>query len=97
MLWPYHAWTYDLDGSLRGAPGFREHTVPPADHGLVELPLESWHGSCSSTAPGPPPFAEHVGALNDLVAPYRRERLVRWSATYDLDRTEGDPRDYHER
>src|ERR671911_651032 len=44
VLCPYHAWTYDLDGSLRGAPGFREHTeFRPAEHGLVELPLERWH------------------------------------------------------
>ena len=26
VLCPYHAWTYDLDGTLRVAPGFREHT-----------------------------------------------------------------------
>src|SRR4029450_4069363 len=25
VLCPYHAWTYDLDGSLRVAPGFRDH------------------------------------------------------------------------
>ncbi|HEY4790855.1 MAG TPA: Rieske (2Fe-2S) protein, partial [Actinomycetes bacterium] len=75
VLCPYHAWTYDLDGALRVAPGFRtsqrrsatpgahadgepeaqgEHMrrrsptnavgdFQPAEHGLVELPLESWH------------------------------------------------------
>ena len=26
VLCPYHAWSFDLDGSLRAAPGFREHT-----------------------------------------------------------------------
>ena len=25
VLCPYHAWTYDLDGALRAAPGFRDH------------------------------------------------------------------------
>jgi Rieske 2Fe-2S family protein len=88
VLCPYHAWTYDLDGTLRGAPGFREHTeFRPAEHGLVELPLESWHGFLFVNGSGDaPPFAEHVGALDDLVAPYRPERLVPLvSHSYDLD------------
>jgi Rieske 2Fe-2S family protein len=78
VLCPYHAWTYDLDGSLRAAPGFREHTgFRPAEHGLVELPLERWHGFLFVNGSGDaPPFAEHVGALDDLVAPYQPERLV---------------------
>ena len=87
VLCPYHAWTYDLDGSLRAAPGFREHTeFRPGEHGLVELPLESWHGFLFVNGSGDaPPFAEHVGALDDLVAPYRPERLVPLvSHEYDL-------------
>jgi Rieske 2Fe-2S family protein len=88
VLCPYHAWTYDLDGTLRGAPGFREHTdFRPDEHGLVELPLESWHGFLFVNGSGDAPtFAEHVGALDDLVAPYQPERLVPVvSHAYDLD------------
>ena len=87
VLCPYHAWTYDLDGSLRVAPGFREHgDFQPAGHGLVELPLESWHGFLFVNGSGDaPPFAEHVGAFDDLVAPYRPERLVPLAShSYDL-------------
>jgi Rieske 2Fe-2S family protein len=87
VLCPYHAWTYDLDGALRVAPGFRDHgDFRPADHGLVELPLESWHGFLFVNGSGDaPPFAEHVGALDDLVAPYRLERLVPLAThQYDL-------------
>jgi phenylpropionate dioxygenase-like ring-hydroxylating dioxygenase large terminal subunit len=87
ILCPYHAWTYDLDGAVRGAPGFRDHgDFDPAEHGLVELPLESWHGFLFVNGSGDaPPFAEHVGALDDLVAPYRPERLVPLvSHAYDL-------------
>jgi glycine betaine catabolism A len=87
VLCPYHAWTYDLDGSLRVAPGFRDHgDFQPAEHGLVELPLESWHGFLFVNGSGDaPPFAAHVGALDDLVAPYRPERLVPLvSHGYDL-------------
>ena len=84
---PYHAWTYDLDGSLRAAPGFRDHQqFLAAEHGLVELPLESWHGFLFVNGSGDaPPFAEHVGALDDLVAPYQPERLVPLAShSYDL-------------
>jgi Rieske 2Fe-2S family protein len=87
VLCPYHAWTYDLDGALRVAPGFRGHgDFQPDEHGLVELPLESWHGFLFVNGSGDaPPFAEHVGALDDLVAPYRPERLVPLvSHEYDL-------------
>jgi Rieske 2Fe-2S family protein len=87
VLCPYHAWTYDLDGTLRVAPGFRDHgDFRPAEHGLVELPLESWHGFLFVNGSGDaPPFAEHVGALDELVAPYRPERLVPLAShSYDL-------------
>ena len=74
---PYHAWTYGLDGSLKGAPGFREvESFSVADHGLVELPLESWHGWLFAHAAHPlghpdvPPFERYVGDLAELLAPY---------------------------
>jgi glycine betaine catabolism A len=87
VLCPYHAWTYDLDGSLRAAPGFRDHTeFRPGEHGLVELLLESWHGFLFVNGSGDaPPFAEHVGALDELVAPYQPARLVPLAShAYDL-------------
>jgi Rieske 2Fe-2S family protein len=87
ILCPYHAWTYDLDGDLRVAPSFRGlEGFQPGEHGLVELPLESWHGFLFVNGSGEaPPFAEHVGALDDLVAPYRPERLLPLvSHQYDL-------------
>jgi Rieske 2Fe-2S family protein len=42
---PYHAWTYDLAGSLIGAPGFRDDPAfDPSEHSLAELPVRVWHG-----------------------------------------------------
>jgi Rieske 2Fe-2S family protein len=87
IVCPYHAWTYDLGGRLRAAPGFRGvDGFAPADHGLVELPVERWHGwvFVHATTPfesGRPaasltPFAEHVGVLDGIVAPYAAESLV---------------------
>jgi Rieske 2Fe-2S family protein len=86
VICPYHAWTYGLDGELRGAPRFRD--VPgfrPADHGLVPLPVQIWHGWVFVNATGDAaPFAEHLGALAELVAPYSPERL-RLAARHSYD------------
>jgi Rieske 2Fe-2S family protein len=83
---PYHAWTYTLEGALRTAPRFqRVAGFAPEDHGLVRLPVQTWHGwvfvNASADAPA---FGEYVGALAGLVAPYAAERLV-LAARHDYD------------
>jgi Rieske 2Fe-2S family protein len=75
---PYHAWTYALDGSLVRTPRF---DPPPgfdaADHALAPVAVEEWHGWLFvNAAGGAPPFADHAGALESLLAPYEPERLV---------------------
>jgi Rieske 2Fe-2S family protein len=79
VVCPYHAWSYRLDGSLIVAPGFEDvASFDPTSHGLVRLPLEVWHGwvFVNALASGQS-FADHVGGLTSLVAPYAPERLVR--------------------
>lgn len=78
VVCPYHAWSYDLAGALLAAPGFSDVAAfDPAQHALVPLPLVVWHGLVFVDAVGAaPPFAEHVGALADLVEPYAPERLT---------------------
>jgi glycine betaine catabolism A len=78
LMCPYHAWTYDLDGGLLGAPGFRDMDgFEPAEHGLVELPVTVWHGWVFVNATGTgPPFRDHIGALETFVAPYAPESLI---------------------
>ena len=83
VLCPYHAWTYDMQGQLIQAPGFREQeTFVAEDHALVELPVVSWGGWLFGHAVHPvgspevPSFTEHVGEFDRLIAPYRSERLV---------------------
>jgi Rieske 2Fe-2S family protein len=75
---PYHAWTYTLEGALRTAPRFqRVAGFEPSDHGLVRLPVVTWHGWVFVNASADAvPFAEYAGALGELVAPYAPERLV---------------------
>ncbi|HET6560793.1 MAG TPA: aromatic ring-hydroxylating dioxygenase subunit alpha [Marmoricola sp.] len=83
IICPYHAWSYDLEGSLVAAPGFRDvPTFDPGAHGLVELPVQLWHGWVFGHAvhpvgsPAVPPFESHLGELAGIVAPYSPEDLV---------------------
>ena len=83
ILCPYHAWTFNLDGSLRAAPGFRDlQDFDPAQFGLIELPVEVWGGWVFAHAlhplgsPEVPDFRTHLGALEGVVEPYRTDELV---------------------
>jgi glycine betaine catabolism A len=79
---PYHAWSYDLAGSVLAAPGFRGVTgFEPSAHGLVELPVVVWsgwvfgHGAHGIDDPAVVSFDEHLGDLRGIVEPYRPETL----------------------
>jgi phenylpropionate dioxygenase-like ring-hydroxylating dioxygenase large terminal subunit len=66
----YHAWTYNLDGSLRAAPGMKDE--PDFDrtcYGLHALPCETW-GPFIFVNPdrGAAPLADALGELPRLVA-----------------------------
>ena len=78
IVCPYHAWTYDLTGRLVGAPGLQH--APDFDRsqfGLRRVRLQEWHGWVFIDTSGvAPPFADHVGNLEAVVAPYRPEELV---------------------
>jgi Rieske 2Fe-2S family protein len=75
---PYHAWTYGLDGRLRGAPSFRDSPgFDRADFPLIASPVAEWHGWLFVNASGDAePFETYVGNLETLMAPYEPERLV---------------------
>ncbi len=83
LLCPYHAWTYDLEGNLIQAPGFRDlDNFSSEEHALVELPVVSWSGWLFGHALNPvgspdvPSFTEHMGEFERLVSPYRGAELV---------------------
>jgi Rieske 2Fe-2S family protein len=80
---PYHAWTYDLGGALKGAPGFKDvDGFETADHGLVGLPVTVWNGWVFGHAlhplgsPEVPSFDAHLGDLAGILAPYGSTGLV---------------------
>jgi Rieske 2Fe-2S family protein len=77
MVCPYHAWSFGLDGRLIGAPRMREvSTFDPRAMALHPVPVVVWQGWVLVNADGAAtPFAEHVGALDGLVAPYRPAEL----------------------
>jgi len=77
VVCPYHGWSYRLDGSLQAAPEFRDAAGFRAEeHHLAELPLELWHGwlfvhAAHDVDSGPvTTWADHVGALEGIVAAY---------------------------
>jgi len=76
---PYHAWTYDLEGRLIGAPlmddveGFRAEDFP-----LRRAGCEVWDGHVFvSLAPDPSPIASQLGDLPGRFAPWRMAELTR--------------------
>jgi choline monooxygenase len=67
---PYHAWTYALDGSLRRAPrSDREPGFDPAGLSLFSVSVDTWGPFVFvNPAPEPPPLAEALGNLPEIVA-----------------------------
>ena len=66
----YHAWTYNLDGTLRAAPGMRDELdFDPAAYALVSLPVETW-GPFVFVNPDRQarPLAAVLGSLPELTA-----------------------------
>jgi Rieske 2Fe-2S family protein len=75
---PYHAWSYRFDGTLLGAPGFRDVAgFDPAQFSLRSMPVQEWHGWVFVDRTGHAgSFEEHVGELEAIVAPYDGQDLV---------------------
>jgi glycine betaine catabolism A len=78
IVCPYHSWTYELDGGLKTAKGFRG--TPGFDDsqwGLIRLPVTEWHGLIFVDGSGKATSMEPALAeLDELVAPYEPERLA---------------------
>ena len=66
---PYHAWTYSLDGSLRGAPAMEKNgSFCKKDVSLPAIRCDEWLGWIMVTLdPDLPPVAETLSDLDTLV------------------------------
>jgi phenylpropionate dioxygenase-like ring-hydroxylating dioxygenase large terminal subunit len=67
---PYHAWTYELDGSLRSAPRSDEEPHFPKDElGLCRLPVDTWGPFVFVNAsPAAEPLSDALGSMPAQVA-----------------------------
>ena len=87
IVCPYHAWSYRHDGSLIGAPHFRDVAgFDTTTLGLKPVRAQEWHGwvfvDRSGTAPD---LVDHIGELEDIVASYDAGSLVTCeSHVYDV-------------
>jgi nitrite reductase/ring-hydroxylating ferredoxin subunit len=66
---PYHAWTYDLDGSLRTAPRSEREGVDLSDVSLVPVRLERWGPfRFVNLEDDAPPLAELLADIPERIA-----------------------------
>ena len=74
---PYHAWVYQLDGSLGAAPRFGDlDGFDKRDYPLVAARIHEWQGWIFVNPDGSAPaFSEYVGNLDALIGPWESERL----------------------
>jgi choline monooxygenase len=81
---PYHAWTFDLEGNLRGIPNFEGYTdFNPADHNLKAVQVETWGPFIFvNVAPDCEPLAAQLGELPELFADYQ---FSQWKRVHNID------------
>lgn len=75
----YHAWTYELDGSLKAVPYAERFTEPEQceSRALAPVQVETWNGFVFiCLADEPPDFQEWLGPLDDILSPYHFDRMV---------------------
>ncbi|MGI8434341.1 MAG: aromatic ring-hydroxylating oxygenase subunit alpha [Nocardioidaceae bacterium] len=77
IVCPYHAWTYDFDGALQGAPGFKQvANFDKSRLSLNAMPVREWHGWVFvDPSRADADFEAHIGELEAVIAPYDAELL----------------------
>ena len=100
IVCPFHGWSYNLDGKLRGMPKPKSFPkLDPVEHGLVPLETEIWMGFIfvrflpsrqPSLAEMLAPYMEEVAAyrleeVKPLVPLAAEEMAVNWKAVRDVD------------
>lgn len=77
IVCPYHAWSYDHQGSLRGVPLPGSVEIDRSEHCLPNYPIEIWLGvifvNVSGTAR---PLSERLAGVNELLQGYDLDRYT---------------------
>ena len=78
IVCPYHAWTYNHDGTLRGAPHMEKTEVfNRQDFCLPQVRTEIWNGWIYITLnEHARPVSELLAPLNDFVAQFRMDQYI---------------------
>lgn len=78
IVCPYHSWTYELTGNLRGAPEM-DKTIDfnKDENGLVPIKIDTWSGFLFVTFnENAPSLKKFLGGLPDKLAPYNFENMA---------------------
>jgi choline monooxygenase len=78
IVCPYHSWTYELGGALRGAPDMEKTAdFNKADYGLIPIKIDTWGGfifiNFDDNAGS---LKKQLGDLPEKLAPYRLENMA---------------------
>jgi phenylpropionate dioxygenase-like ring-hydroxylating dioxygenase large terminal subunit len=78
LVCPYHAWSYDLDGSLRSIPPWQNfEDLDKSRHGLVPLEQEIWRGFVFVRMESAlPSVAEMMSPYESEIEPHGFETLM---------------------
>ena len=78
IICPYHSWTYDLSGNLRGTPEMdKTLNFNKADYGLISIAIDTWGNFLFiNFDKNPEPLKKHLGDLPEKLAPYRLENMA---------------------
>ena len=78
IVCPYHAWTYNLDGSLAGVPDARDFAcLDKSQRGLLPVTCSVWRGLIFiNFDPDARPLSEFTAALDVFTSGFQLEGLV---------------------